>query len=292
MRGRASAMVAILSGSQWLGLDTATGRPIAGPIDLGFVPVRPVQDADLDGDGTPEILALGPGPATGQQVLSAFSTGTGFKPWAVTVNAKYEKIDDVFLIHDLPDEIRSPPNWPLVADLDGDGRSEVFVPDAGPMPPGTATAACGPSTGPPAGRDGCGRCARGPRPMTAGKSFSTPPTWTATAPRPGGRIAVRRPRRAPRRPVRALGALGESTSMRSRARTAVRSGSGAWTCRSSRSPASRRPMVGPRAGWLAAPGRHDRQSSPLGIPDVPDPAADRPQPGSLDRPRGACGWRA
>ncbi len=47
-------------------------------------------------------------------------------------------------------------------------------------------------------------------------------------------------------------------------------------------------MVGPRAGWLAAPGRHDRQSSPLGIPDVPDPAADRPQPGSLDRPRGAC----
>ena len=136
VRGRASAMVAILSGSQWLGLDPATGRPIAGPIDLGFVPVRPVQDADLDGDGTPEILALGPGPATGQQVLSAFSTGTGFKPWTVTVNAKYEKIDDVFLIHDLPDEIRSPPNWPLVADLDGDGRSEVFVPDAGPMPPG------------------------------------------------------------------------------------------------------------------------------------------------------------
>ena len=47
-------------------------------------------------------------------------------------------------------------------------------------------------------------------------------------------------------------------------------------------------MVGPRARWLAAPGRHDRQSSPLGVPDVPDPASDRPQPGSLNRPRGAC----
>ena len=54
-----STLVAAVGDSQWFGLDAATGRLRAGPVELGFVPVRAVQHADFDGDGEPEILALG-----------------------------------------------------------------------------------------------------------------------------------------------------------------------------------------------------------------------------------------
>ncbi len=47
------AMVAIVDDAQWVGLDPATGQPRVGPIDLGLPPIRPVQQADLDGDGEP-----------------------------------------------------------------------------------------------------------------------------------------------------------------------------------------------------------------------------------------------
>ncbi len=136
VRGRQSAMVAIASGTQWLGLDPAIGRPVAGPIDLGFVPVRPLQHADLDGDGMPEILALGPGPATGQQILSAFSTNTGREHWNATVDAKHAVPDELNVSMFVPKDRRSPPDWPLVMDRNRDGRSCVVVPDCGPMPRG------------------------------------------------------------------------------------------------------------------------------------------------------------
>ena len=80
-RGRRSSSVAIVDGSRWMALDPATGRPKAGPIDLGFEPVRPLQYADLDGDGEPEIVALGPGTVPKQQSLTAFSVATGRPLW-------------------------------------------------------------------------------------------------------------------------------------------------------------------------------------------------------------------
>ncbi len=121
--------LAIDEGDRWVGLDAATGRPRAGPVDLGFAPVRPVQYADLDGDGDgePEILALGPGQAAGQLTLAAFSMSSGRGLWTAPVHAKYEPLFGVM----------GPPEWPLVVDLDGDGRPEVAVPDSGPMPPGS-----------------------------------------------------------------------------------------------------------------------------------------------------------
>src|SRR5262249_25119303 len=45
----------------WRTFDLKTGTPLRAPIDVGFVPVRPVQLADLDGDGADELVALGPG---------------------------------------------------------------------------------------------------------------------------------------------------------------------------------------------------------------------------------------
>jgi len=122
---RGSAMVAIVDGWQWVGLDPATGRPRTGPIDLGDVPVRQVQYADLDGDGEPEVLALGPGAAAKQQTLAAFSITSGRELWVETVNAPYG----------IPYDITVSPDWPLIVDLDGDGRPEIVVPDSGPVAP-------------------------------------------------------------------------------------------------------------------------------------------------------------
>ncbi len=108
-----------------VGLDPTTGRKEDPPVGFGFVPVREIQYADLDGDGVPEVLALGPGLTKRQQSLAAFSSATGRTLWNTTVNALFMSRDTFHL----------PSEWPWLVDLDGDGRSEVAVPDSGPMAP-------------------------------------------------------------------------------------------------------------------------------------------------------------
>jgi hypothetical protein len=109
-----------------VGLDPTTGRPEGPPGVFGFVPVREIQYADLDGVGEPDVLALGPGPTKPQQSLTAFSSATGRTLWTTTVNARFMSRETFHL----------PSEWPWLVDLDGDGRTEVAVPDSGPMPPG------------------------------------------------------------------------------------------------------------------------------------------------------------
>ncbi len=120
---RPHKMVSYLNGSRLIALEPATGKLQTGSIDVGFVPVRPVQFADLTGDGQPEILALGAAQAANPQTLAAIELGTGRALWVEPVRASYEA----------PFDQTTPPDWPLVVDLDGDGRSEVVVPDSGPM---------------------------------------------------------------------------------------------------------------------------------------------------------------
>jgi hypothetical protein len=122
--GPKPAIVAYVDSAQWIGLDAATGKPRGATFELGFVPVRPVQYADLDGDGEPEVLATGPGQAANQPTLAAFSLATGRNLWMATVNLEYQP----------PFDAMQPVDWPVVVDLDGDGRSELVVPDSGPMP--------------------------------------------------------------------------------------------------------------------------------------------------------------
>jgi hypothetical protein len=123
--GKVVGVAALEIGSA-VGVAKTTGPPDGHPIDPGFEPVRAVQSADLDGDGAPEVLALRPGLAKGQQSLVASSSATGRPLWTATVNASFTR----------PGERNPPSEWPWLVDLDGDGRSEVVVPHSGPMPLG------------------------------------------------------------------------------------------------------------------------------------------------------------
>ncbi len=118
-KGRRGSTVCFMEGNRCLALDAASGRARAGePINLGFAPERPVEFADLDGDGAPDLLALGNPAGTGTQELVAISLTTGKRLWNVPVG--------------IPFDYPHPPlimSWPLAADLDGDGRAEVFVPE-------------------------------------------------------------------------------------------------------------------------------------------------------------------
>ena len=78
VQGRSSKWVAFVDGSRWLGLDPATGRLKAGPIELGDDPAVPVQHADLDGDGEPEILVLRTHNVT-ERSLRAFAIKSGLE---------------------------------------------------------------------------------------------------------------------------------------------------------------------------------------------------------------------
>ena len=128
-------LIAVLEDEKWLGLDPATGRVKAGPIDLGFAPIRQVPHADLDGDGEPEVLTLGSDSAgVLQNTLFAYSIKTGRELWAKEIGSAYH----VGTVDAFEKRFKRRPIFPaclLIADLDGDGRPEIVVADTAAMPP-------------------------------------------------------------------------------------------------------------------------------------------------------------
>ncbi|MHB1556668.1 MAG: FG-GAP repeat domain-containing protein [Isosphaeraceae bacterium] len=124
VRGRNWTLVAFVDGSRWTAVDPATGRPAGPPVELGAVPARPLQYADLDGDGEPELLALMESTSAANPVLAAFSISARRPLWTVPITEPVP-----------PKQQQQAIDWPWLADLDGDGTTTIFVPDVGPMPP-------------------------------------------------------------------------------------------------------------------------------------------------------------
>ena len=130
------ALLAFLEGSIWQGLDPETGRLVAGPLELGFEPVRPILHADCDGDGEPEVLALGPNVLGPLRELHAFSNKTGRELWATDIGSAYDQTAGVVYPWQRPFKNRPVfSECSLAADLDADGRAEIVVADTGAMPP-------------------------------------------------------------------------------------------------------------------------------------------------------------
>jgi len=150
IHGRRESIVAFHGDTRWIGLDPASGKPRGQPIDLTtgdrkigrwFPVIPPVQYADLDGDGSPEAIVLGgnQSPST----LAAFSLTTGKIVWQEVVWTLHPSRGGSLEI-EWPVVANS--EWPLVADLDGDGRAEIAIPDVGSIPPGKGK---GPVSAPP-----------------------------------------------------------------------------------------------------------------------------------------------
>ena len=112
----------------WASTRRPAGRD-AGPIDLGFEPVRPLQYADLDGDGEPEILALGPGPDGQASSRWRRSRSRPGRPlWTATVTPPSR----------LPYGMRHPPDWPWWS---------TSTATAGPRSSSPTPARCDPTNG-------------------------------------------------------------------------------------------------------------------------------------------------
>ena len=281
--GRNTATVAYVNDSEWIGLDPATGRRRGQPIDLGFVPIRTLQYSDLDGDGEPDILALGPGQAARRQTLSTFATTTGRELWTTPINALYEN----------PFDQSRPPEWPLVVDLDGDGRSEIAVPDSGPQPPGNGYRGVRFIDG----LSGRTRWVRPMRPETQGGDGLIQALDAPDLDHDGvrdlvttsfflGRYPTSNREGKPPVPERGL----RRRPIRQGRTSALVVASGYPYGRAHAGLAA--PLVGTRPRRLAAPGRPSGRSLFLRWPWlIPERSSDRLRPGSLDRPASSCGGR-
>ena len=127
-----SARLGIVAGSTFFSLEPTTGSPTDEPIDLGIRPGRVCQWGDLDGDGEADMAMLEAvsDAATGSKIrLVAWSPSQRKQLWDKLLDADWPS---------MPAASIEAPRWPLVCDLDGDGKCELIAPD-GRSPAATIT---------------------------------------------------------------------------------------------------------------------------------------------------------
>lgn len=117
VRGRTLAV--LQAGTQLLGWDLASGASAWPAFPAPRPAVRPPLLADLNGDGDEDVLLLTQGPNTTLE-LTALALPECRELWRVTLTAEWG--------HSWFEEL---PDWPLLRDLDGDGKLEIMVPTGG-----------------------------------------------------------------------------------------------------------------------------------------------------------------
>jgi outer membrane protein assembly factor BamB len=129
-------IIVLLAGTRLVALDPRTGKTLGPPHDLGFWPLRTPQLASLTGAGNPQLLLVGPAPDTkpgadnpagipgirhpsgdDKLTLTAVALDTGKALWSQPLRGYWGW-----------NWFQHPFDWPVLADLDGDGRPEIIVP--------------------------------------------------------------------------------------------------------------------------------------------------------------------
>ncbi len=115
--------LAVVAGKSLVLIDPETGERTGPVFDLGVRPGQACQWGDVDGDGIADLIMLEEKPDSVPESaprLAAWSTGKQKLLWSKTIESSFPRV---------PDWSIAAPRWPLVADLDGDGKCEVMVPD-------------------------------------------------------------------------------------------------------------------------------------------------------------------
>jgi tRNA A-37 threonylcarbamoyl transferase component Bud32/outer membrane protein assembly factor BamB len=122
IRSGGRSVVAFVFGDHLIGIDGESGEFAWPPRKLDHLPVHPPQFADLAGDGEEELLLLHEDTPC-QLTLTVLEPRTGTVRWERT----WPGLPEPFTGDWRQNATVYRPDWPLVADLDGDGRPEIVV---------------------------------------------------------------------------------------------------------------------------------------------------------------------
>lgn len=130
-RWRERPYVLVLAGRHMIGLDPASGTSLIPAVDTGVRPELLPESADVDGDGTDDLVMISPDVAPNS---APGTTSFGAIPdsqltaWSPNRRLLWTRPLQVPLPHSANWWL-SAPHWPHVADIDGDRAAEVIVPN-------------------------------------------------------------------------------------------------------------------------------------------------------------------